>query len=132
MNLLPHVNRQLSGPGQEGILSGFRVRHHEKGNIIKSDIVVLEQNGAEVTGTIRRKVPGEQGHRRWSLSGKVLDRTFLAIFWSDNPGIASHGCWYLEPTNDSLLTGYYLKMEGAGKKPVAPIRIDLLRTREPA
>jgi len=99
-----------------------------KGDVVKIDIVELEQNGTEVTGTIRRKVPGEQEHRRWTISGKVFDNTFIAIFWSDNPGITSHGCWNLEHTSDTQLTGYYLKIDRDSSKTVAPIRIDLLRT----
>jgi hypothetical protein len=102
--------------------------YDETGDVVKSDIVELEQSGTEVTGTIRRKVPGDQDSRRWSLSGRILDGVFLAIFWSDNPGAASYGCWYLEPTNDSLLTGYYIKMEGSSERPPKPIRIDLQRT----
>ena len=102
--------------------------YDEKGNVVKSDIVELEQSGTEVTGTITRKVPDEQDHRRWSLSGRILDGVFLAIFWSDDPGTASYGCWYLEPTNDSLLTGHYIKMEGSSEMLLKPIRIDLQRT----
>ena len=98
-----------------------------KGDVVKTDIVELEQIGTEVTGTISRKVPNEQEHRRWTLSGKALDSTFIAIFWSGNPGITSHGCWYLEYTSNTQLTGYYLKRDGDSKKPVAPIRIDLVR-----
>jgi hypothetical protein len=98
-----------------------------KGDVVKTDIVELEQRGTEVTGTIRRKVPAGQEHRRWTLSGKVFDSTFIAIFWSGNPGITSHGCWYLDYSSDTQLTGYYLKMDGDSSRPVVPTRIDLVR-----
>jgi hypothetical protein len=101
--------------------------YDSRGNVIKRDIITLNQEGDQITGDIQRIAPGEQSQRRWKLAGKVIGRDFLAIFWSENPDVVSHGCWHLQYTSDSLFTGYYLKAGKGDLSAASAVRIDLVR-----
>ena len=98
-----------------------------EGEVVKSDIITLRQVGEEIAGSIRREYPVEQAHRRWEISGKVLGKDFIAIFWSENPEITSHGCWHLRRRSESLFTGYYLKTDAGDLVSQTPVRLDLIR-----
>ncbi len=98
-----------------------------EGKVIKSDVITLRQVGQEIAGNIRRENPAEQAHRRWEIAGKVLGEDFIAIFWSDNPEITSHGCWHLRRENDSLYSGYYMKTDAGDLLTANPVRFDLIR-----
>ncbi|MGD8352569.1 MAG: hypothetical protein PVJ01_00265 [Pseudomonadota bacterium] len=98
-----------------------------EGEVIKSDIITLRQVGEEIAGTIRREYPAEQAHRKWEISGKVVGKDFIAIFWSENPEITSHGCWHLHRENDSLFTGYYMKTDAGDLLSAKPVRLDLAK-----
>lgn len=100
-----------------------------EGEVVKSDIVTIRQVGEEIAGNIRREHPPEQAHRKWELSGKVIGKDFIAIFWSDNPEITSHGCWHLRQQNDSLYSGYYFKTDTADLLSAKPVRMDLERKK---
>ena len=101
--------------------------YDSRGKIVKTDAVTLSEEGDQITGEIRRTTPENQAHRRWKLVGKVIDQDFLAFFWSENPGIVSHGCWNLRKTGESVLTGYYLKAGGEDLSAASAIRIDLVK-----
>ncbi len=98
-----------------------------EGEVIKSDIITLRQVGEEIAGNIRREFPTEQAHRKWEISGKVVGKDFIAIFWSDNPEITSHGCWHLRRQNDSLFSGYYMKTDAGDLLSATPVRLDLVK-----
>ena len=100
-----------------------------EGEVIKSDIITLRQVGEEIAGNIRREFPTEQAHRKWEISGKVVGKDFIAIFWSDNPEITSHGCWHLRRQNDSLFSGYYMKTDAGDLPSAKPVRLDLVRKK---
>jgi hypothetical protein len=95
--------------------------------IVKSDVITLRQVGQEIAGNIRRESPTEQAHRRWEIAGKVIGEDFIAIFWSDNPEITSHGCWHVRRENDSLFSGYYMKTDAGDFPSANPVRLDLVR-----
>lgn len=97
------------------------------GEVVKADVITLRQVGQEITGNIRREFPAEQTHRRWELAGKLIGKDFIAIFWSDNSEITSHGCWHLGRENDSLFKGYYMKTDGGDLLSSVPVRMDLER-----
>jgi hypothetical protein len=101
--------------------------YDSEGEVIKSDVITLRQVGQEIAGNIRREYPAEQGHRRWEIAGKLIGEDFIAIFWSENPEIISHGCWQLRRENESLYTGYYLKTDAGDLLSADPVRFDLVR-----
>ena len=98
-----------------------------EGEIIKSDIVILRQVGEEIAGSIRREFPAHQAHRKWEIAGKLIGKDFIAIFWSDNPEITSHGCWHLRKESDTLFSGYYMKTDAGDLLTSQPVRLDLIR-----
>jgi len=97
------------------------------GEIIKADVITLRQVGEEIAGNIRREFPAEQTHRKWEIAGKLIGKDFIAIFWSDNPEITSHGCWHLRGDTDSQFTGYYMKTDAGDLLSAIPVRMDLAR-----
>jgi hypothetical protein len=98
-----------------------------EGEVIKSDVITLRQVGLEIAGNIRREYPVDQAHRKWEIAGKLIDKDFIAIFWSDNPEITSHGCWQLRREDDSLYSGYYMKTDAGDMPSAIPVRLDLVR-----
>ena len=98
-----------------------------EGEVIKSDVITLRQVGEEIAGNIRREYPVDQSYRKWEIAGKLVGEDFIAIFWSDNPEITSHGCWHLKRENDSLYIGYYLKMDAGDLPSAKTVRIDLVK-----
>lgn len=98
-----------------------------EGEVIKSDVITLRQVGQEIAGNIRREYPAEQTHRRWEIAGKLIGKDFIAIFWSDNREIISHGCWHVRRESDSLYTGYYLKTDAGDMPGADPVRLDLVK-----
>jgi hypothetical protein len=98
-----------------------------EGEVIKSDVITLRQVGQEMARNIRRESPAEQAHRIWELAGKVIGKDFIAIFWSDDPEITSHGCWHVRRENDSLFSGYYMKTDAGDFPSANPVRLDLVR-----
>ncbi len=98
-----------------------------EGEVVKSDIITIRQVGEEIAGNIRREHPPEQAHRKWEISGKVIGKDFIAIFWSDNPEITSHGCWHLRREHEDLYSGYYMKTDAGDLLSSKPVRLDLVR-----
>ncbi len=101
--------------------------YNPEGEVIKSDVITLRQVGQEIAGNIHRENPIDQSHRRWEIAGKVIDKDFIAIFWSDNPETTSNGCWHVRRENDSLYSGYYMKTDAGDLLTANPVRIDLVR-----
>ena len=101
--------------------------YNPDGEVVKSDVITLRQVGQEIAGNIRREYPAEQSHRRWEISGKVIGKDFIAVFWSDNPEITSHGCWSLRRETDSLYSGYYMKTGSGDFLSGNQVRMDLVR-----
>jgi hypothetical protein len=97
------------------------------GEVVKSDVITLRQVGQEIAGNIRREYPAGQSHRKWEISGKVIGKDFIAIFWSDNSEITSHGCWNLRRENESLFSGYYMKTDAGDFLSSNKVRMDLVR-----
>ena len=97
------------------------------GDVVKSDVITLRQVGQEIAGNIRREYPADQTHRRWEISGKIIGKDFIAIFWSNNPEIISHGCWSLRRETDSLYCGYYMKTDSGDFLTGNQVRMDLVR-----
>jgi hypothetical protein len=97
------------------------------GEVVKSDVITLRQVGEEIAGNIHREFPAEQTHRKWEISGKLVGKDFIAIFWSDNPEITSHGCWHLRRDSDSRFTGYYMKTDAGDLLTANPVRMELTK-----
>jgi len=98
-----------------------------EGAVIKSDVITLRQVGEEIAGSIRREFPAEQAHRKWEIAGKLIGSDFIAIFWSRNPEVTSHGCWHLRRENEALYSGFYMKTDAGDLLSARPVRMDLVK-----
>lgn len=93
-------------------------------NIVKVDRYKIKQRGNVLLGKIVRISPLEQCHRKWSFIGRIVGNDFIAIFWSNDRGVFSYGCWLMQLKSDFMFSGYYLR-PAFEKLPIVPIKIDL-------
>jgi hypothetical protein len=112
--------------GQTAAASSPLTTSHNHPPLIHS-ITRFPCRGLEIAGNIRREYPAEQAHRKWEIAGKLIGKDFIAIFWSDNPEITSHGCWHLRRENDSQYSGYYMKTDAGDMLSATPVRLDMVK-----
>ncbi len=100
----------------------------DAGQVVKVDRLKIKQYKDVLSGSIERKLPEAEHHRKWKFEGRLRGADFFAIFWSVDTSVMSYGCWYVHQQSDNVLNGYYLRLAQQGTS-VTTIPLRLTRER---
>lgn len=100
----------------------------DTGQVVKVDRLKMKQYKDVLSGSIERKLPEAEHHRKWKFEGRLRGADFFAVFWSVDKSVMSYGCWYVHQQSDNVLNGYYLRLAQQGTS-VTTIPLRLTRER---
>lgn len=86
----------------------------DAGQVVKVDRLKVKQYNDVLSGSIERKIPENEAHRKWKFEGRLRGADFFAVFWSVDTSVMSYGCWYVHQQSDNVLNGYYLRLSQQG------------------
>ena len=83
-----------------------------EGELGKTDFVLIEQRGDQLTGSIRRLLPESERFKRWDFEAKIRKRLVFGTFWphDENKNPKSHGALCLNLISDTLLDGFLVEI----------------------
>lgn len=113
----------------EDVLYEGEVIKRDRYNISHIKLLYSGKLIINIKGTIQRKFPLEQNHRRWDCIG-YLDGDVLTILYQSDEAQKSRGCIYLRLENDFEFRGYYLEEHRDGMIDKTPVILKKVKSED--